>query len=60
MKSKSQIVHRYNAEIELLIQNENELATEIETNLLFDENVSVAIARCQALIVIYRKNMAAT
>ena len=43
-------MHRYDAEIKLLIENEIELATEIETNLLFDEKVSVAIARCVALI----------
>ena len=60
LKSKSQIVHRYDAEIELLIEDENELATEIETNLLFDEKVSVAIARCEALIANYKKNMTVT
>ena len=59
LKSKSQIVHRYDAEIELLIEDENELATEIETNL-FDEKVSVAIARFEALIATYKKGMAAT
>ena len=48
LKSKSRIVHRYDADVELLIQDENELDTEIETNLFFDEKVSVAIARCEA------------
>ena len=60
LKSKSQIVHRYDVESELLIEDENNLATEIETNFLFDENVTVAIARCEALIANYKKNMAAT
>ena len=60
LESKSQIVYRYDAEIELLIQDEIELATEIEINLLFDEKVSVAIARCEALIANYKKGMAAT
>ena len=52
-------MHRYDAEIEPFIEDENELVTEIETSLLFDENVCVAIARCEALIANY-KNMAAT
>ena len=42
------------------MEDENELATGIETNLLFDEKVSVAIARCEALIATYKKGMAAT
>ena len=41
LKSKSQILYRYDAEIELLIVDENELATETETNLFFDGTVSV-------------------
>ena len=54
LKSKSQIVHRYDAEMELLIEDENELVTEIETNLIFDEKVSVAIARCKTKFFTFR------
>ena len=60
MKGKSQIAHRYDAKIEPLIEDENELVTEIETSLLFDEKVGVASARCEALIANYKKNMVAT
>ena len=60
LKSKSQIVHRYDAEIEWLIEDENKLATEIETNLLLDEKVSVAIVLCGALIANYKKDLATT
>ena len=60
LKSKSQIVHRYDAAIELLIEDENKLFTKIETNFLFDEKVSVAIARCEGVITNYKKSMAAT
>ena len=41
LNSKFSIVHRYDADIEMLIENENETAPESETNLLFDENVNV-------------------
>ena len=60
LKNKSHFLHRYDAEIELFIEDENKLATEIETKMLFDEKVSVANARCEALIANYKTNMAAT
>ena len=49
-KRLPRIVHQYDAEIELIIEDKIELATEIETNLLFDEKVKVAIARFGAFI----------
>ena len=55
LKNKSQIVNRYDAEIELLIEDENDLAIEVEANTLFDEKISIAIARCEALIANYKK-----
>ena len=57
---KSQRVHRFEAGTELDIECEINLARDIATNLLFDEKVSGAIARCEALIAIYKVSMAAT
>ena len=56
LQNKSQIVNRYDAEIELLIEDENDLAIEVEANTVFDEKSIIAIARCEDLIANYKKS----
>ena len=49
LKNRWNLVPRYNAEIELLINNEDELSSEIDSSATFDEKSSIAIARLESL-----------
>ena len=49
------MVHRYDAEIELLIDDETDLIAEIEANAVFDEKANVSIARVESLINTYKQ-----
>ena len=49
------MIHKFNAEIELMIKDEDELANELEQQTEFHVSASVTIARLSALIEIYKK-----
>ena len=55
LKNRWNLVHRYDAEIELLIDDEDELSSEIDSSALFDEKASIAIARLESLIITYKQ-----
>ena len=48
LKNRWNLVHRYDAEIELLLDDEDELSSEIDSSALFDEKASIAIARLES------------
>ena len=49
LRNRWNLVPRYDAEIELLIDNEDELSSEIDSSATFDEKASIAIARLESL-----------
>ena len=55
LKTQWNMVHRYDAGIELLIDDETELIAEIEANAVFDEKANVSIARVESLINTYKQ-----
>ena len=55
LKNRWNLVHRYDAEIELLIDDEDELSSEIDSSALFDERASIALARLESLINTYKQ-----
>ena len=57
LKNKSSDIHRWDHEIELLIEDENELLAEMETTTDFDHNASITVARLSALISNYHKSL---
>ena len=55
LKNRWNLVHRYDAEIELLIDDEDDLSSEIDSSALFDEKASIAIVRLESLINTYKQ-----
>ena len=51
IKSQWNLVHRYDAEIEFLIDDKDELSTVFDSNGTFDGKTSFAIARLESLII---------
>ena len=49
------MIHKFDAEIELLIEDEDDLANELEQQTEFHLSASVTIARLSALIKNYKK-----
>ena len=55
IKNRWKIVHRYNAEIKLLIDDEDELSSELDSNAIFDEKASIAIAGLESLTYTFKQ-----
>ena len=55
LKTQGNLVHHYNAEVDLLIEDGDFLRAEIEANAAFDKNACTSIARLQLLIKTYRQ-----
>ena len=55
LKHRCNFVHRYDAEIELLIDGEDELSSEIDSSAIIDGKASIAIARLESLNNTYKQ-----
>ena len=55
LQDRISMTHKFDAETELLIEHEDELANELEQQRLFHVLTSVTIARLSALIENYKK-----
>ena len=55
LKNRCNLVHRYDAEIELLIDDEDELSSAIDSSAIFDEKASIAIDRLESIINTYKQ-----
>ena len=56
-KLKSSDIHRWDREIEFLIEDENDVLAELETTTDFDHNASITVARLSALTSDYHKSL---
>ena len=56
LQDRIAMIHKFDAEIELLIEDEDDLANELEQQTEFHVSASVTIARLSALIENYKKN----
>ena len=54
-KSRLKLVHRNDAEIKYLVEDEDDLSSEIESNGTFNEKFSISIARLESLNITYRQ-----
>ena len=50
LQDKIQVIHRYDAEIELLLDDDDQLSQDMELSTEFHHNASVTVARLSALI----------
>ena len=55
LQNRIAMIHKFDAEIELLIGDEDELANELEQQTDFHVSASVSIAKLSALIENYKK-----
>ena len=55
LRDRIAMIHKFDAEIDLLIEDEDELANELEQQTEFHVSASVSIARLSALIENYKK-----
>ena len=55
LRDRIAMIHKFDAEIELLIEDEDELANELEQQTEFHVSASVSIVRLSALIENYKK-----
>ena len=55
LQDRIAMIHKFDAEIELLIEDEDDLANELEQQTEFHVSASVTIARLSALSENYRK-----
>ena len=55
LQDRIAMIHKFDAEIELLIKNEDELASELEQQTEFHVSASLTIARLSSLIENYKK-----
>ena len=55
LQDKIQVIHRYDAEIELLIEDDDQLTQDMEVSSQFHHNACVTVARLSALIDNHKK-----
>ena len=55
LNQKARVVHQWDAQTELLLDNELELSQDMESATEFQHNASIAIARLEALINNYKR-----
>ena len=60
LQTKIQVIHRYDAEIELLLDDDDQLSQDMELSTQFHHNASVTVARLSALIDTYKRQSEAT
>ena len=60
IQDRIQVIHRYDAEIEQLLDDDDQLSQDMELSTQFHHNASVTVARLSALIDNYKRQSEAT
>ena len=60
LQDKIQVIHRYDAEIELLLDYDDQVSQDMELSTQFHHNASVTVARLSALIDNYKRQSEVT